>query len=231
MPLFRLSEDIIFPPARFAREDGLLCIGGDLSPGRLIAAYTQGIFPWFSKGDPLLWWSPDPRLLLFPKDIVISKSLKKTIKKNRFTITMDRTFKTVIQNCADLRIHQGEDTWIVDDMIQAYIELHRLGYAHSVEAWQGDTLTGGLYGISLGGAFFGESMFTKVSDGSKTALTALCRHMERFNFDFIDCQVKTDHLISMGAVSLSRERFLKLLKLSLKKKDHLGPWTFNGFES
>ena len=228
MPVFALSKDIIFPPADLARYDGLLCVGGDLAPSRLITAYTKGIFPWFSKGEPILWWSPDPRLVLYPDKINISRSLRKKIRKGVFHITMDMAFPAVIQSCADLRVEAEIDTWLVDGMIEAYIDLHRRGVAHSVEAWQGENLVGGLYGISLGRAFFGESMFSKVSDASKIALVALCRHLERHDFDFIDCQVTTDHLLSMGAQEISRELFLEELYTAIEKKGRYGRWQFDG---
>lgn len=228
MPVFALSDDTVFPPAHLARYDGLLCVGGDLDPSRLINAYTSGIFPWFSKGEPILWWSPDPRLVLYPENINISRSLAKKIRKGIFQITMDSAFPDVIHACATTRIEAGIDTWLVDGMIEAYIDLHRLGVAHSVEVWQDNVLVGGLYGISLGKGFFGESMFSKVSDASKTALVALCRHLMRHDFDFIDCQITTDHLLSMGAEEISREAFLEELHATLKKKGNYGVWQFDG---
>lgn len=227
MPLFRLSERLEFPPARLARVDGLLCMGGDLSQNRILLAYKNGIFPWFSSNEPILWWSPDPRLVLYPADIRISKSLRKKIKKNFFNVTMDIAFEDVIHACAELRIQNGEDTWLVDEMIQAYTDLHKKGYAHSVESWRDGKLAGGLYGISLGGCFFGESMFTRTSDASKTALAALCLYLDQLDFDLIDCQVTTGHMLSMGAVEITRESFLSQLRKSLAKKDMRGTWTFN----
>lgn len=224
-----LSNGIAFPPAQLARYDGLLCVGGDLSYLRIMNAYQNGIFPWFSAGEPILWWSPDPRLVLYPDHIKISKSLKKKIRKGIFTITMDTAFSKVIQECADSRIEAGIDTWLVDGMIEAYIELHHRGYAHSVEAWQGEELVGGLYGISLGRSFFGESMFSRVSDASKTALAALCTHVKALKFDLIDCQVTTPHLISMGAEEIPRNEFLKQIRASMEKESVKGRWCFNGF--
>lgn len=227
MPLFRLSDRIEFPPAWLARLDGLLCIGGDLRPERIIEAYRNGIFPWFSKDEPLLWWSPDPRLVLFPDEINISKSLRKKLRKQYFHVTMDQAFDRVIRGCADSRTSRGGDTWLVDEMIEAYSALHRQGYAHSVETWHGQDLAGGLYGLSLGKVFFGESMFARVTDASKVALASLCLHLESLGFDMVDCQVTTDHLLSMGAVEMPRYQFLSLLNDSLKYPDSKGPWSFD----
>ena len=230
MTVFSLSEKIEFPPAFLADFDGLLCVGGDLSCERILCAYRNGIFPWFSKDEPVLWWSPDPRLVLFPQDIKISKSLKKKIKKKYFKITMDQAFEEVIHACSYTRRENNQETWLVDEMIEAYTSLHKKGYAHSVEAWKDGKLAGGLYGISLGGAFFGESMFTLISDASKTALAALCFYLEKLKFDFIDCQVTTKHLISMGAVEISRIEFLCMLQSSLKRQDITGKWKFKEIE-
>lgn len=229
MPVFRLSERLEFPSPVFARKDGLLCVGGDLSLERLVLAYRSGIFPWYSKNDPLLWWSPDPRFVLYPGNIRISKSLGKTIRRGVFTVTMDQAFDRVINNCAGIRTTQGKETWIMEEMINAYVDLHKNGYAHSVEVWKDGELAGGLYGISLGGSFFGESMFSKVSDASKTALAALKDHLVELDFDLIDCQVKSDHLISMGAVEIPRSRFLKIIGQSLRRSDLRGKWRFKGF--
>ncbi|HKK90370.1 MAG TPA: leucyl/phenylalanyl-tRNA--protein transferase [Desulfobacteraceae bacterium] len=227
MPLFRLSHRNEFPPARLARVDGLLCIGGDLSQSRILLAYRNGIFPWYSSSEPILWWSPDPRLVLYPEKIRVSRSLKKKIRKHHFQITMDRNFDGVIRECADSRIEKREETWLGRKMIQAYTRLHKSGYAHSVEAWKDGTLAGGLYGISLGGCFFGESMFTRVSDASKTALCALACHLETLGFNLIDCQVTTDHMLSMGAEEIPRADFLSQIETSLARKTEKGPWEFN----
>ena len=224
MPLFRLSHQLEFPPAWLARSDGLLCIGGDLSCDRLLLAYQNGIFPWFSKNEPILWWSPDPRLVLFPSRIKISRSLGKKIKKNRFHITIDQAFEQIIQACARPRKHPDEGTWLVDEMMTAYIALYKKGYAHSVEAWHQDRLVGGLYGVSLGCSFFGESMFSLEPDASKVALVALARHLDAHGFDIIDCQVTTDHLSQMGAVEISRHRFLDILSRSIRRQPDSGIW-------
>lgn len=224
MPLFRLSKNLVFPPARFARNDGLLCIGGDLSPERLILAYEKGIFPWFSENDPLLWWSPDPRLVLFPDKIHISKSLNKTIKKNIFTIRLDTAFEQTIHACSSLRKKEDSGTWLVDEMVSAYILLHKKGYAHSIETWQDGKLVGGLYGISIGHSFFGESMFSLQKNASKIALVCLATHLKKHNFDLIDCQVTSDHLIHMGAIEISRQSFLEIIESSVQKKPIKNPW-------
>jgi leucyl/phenylalanyl-tRNA--protein transferase len=224
MPLFRLSERLDFPPAWLARSDGLLCIGGDLSAQRILLAYEKGIFPWFSENEPILWWSPDPRLVLFPENIKVSRSLKKTIKKNTFHLTMDHAFEETILSCAKPRRKEYAGTWLVEEMIEAYIQLHKLGYAHSIETWKDDRLVGGLYGICLGGIFFGESMFSFEDDASKTALTALARHLEQHRFDLIDCQVTTNHLLSMGATEISRNTYLDIIQRSIKRTDLRHVW-------
>lgn len=210
MPIFRLTDDLIFPHPSLSEEDGLLAIDGDLSAERLMLAYCNGIFPWFSEGEPILWWSPDPRFILYPKDIKISHSMKKLLKKNVYRISFDTCFKEVISNCANVRKESG--TWITDSMIEAYCKLHELGYAHSVEAWYEEKLVGGLYGISIGKCFFGESMFSTRSNASKAAFITLCRKLEEQGYIMIDCQVYTEHLESLGAISISREKFLQLLE-------------------
>lgn len=224
MPLFRLSERLDFPPAWLARSDGLLCIGGDLSAQRILLAYEKGIFPWFSENEPILWWSPDPRLVLFPENIKVSRSLKKTIKKNTFHLTMDHAFEETILSCSKPRRKEFAGTWLVEEMIEAYIQLHKLGYAHSIETWKDGRLVGGLYGICLGGIFFGESMFSFEDDASKTALTALARHLEQHRFDLIDCQVTTNHLLSMGATEISRNTYLDIIQRSIKRTDLRNVW-------
>lgn len=224
MPLFRLSRKIDFPPAWLARSDGLLCIGGDLSVERLILAYKNGIFPWFSNDEPILWWSPDPRLVLFPGGIHISRTLKKKIRKNQYQITVDKAFEQTIISCASPRNSGQDGTWLVEEMIDAYISLHHRGYAHSVETWNKGKLTGGLYGVCLGGSFFGESMFSFEPDTSKMALVALASLLNHHGFDLIDCQVTTSHLLSMGAKEISRTRFLKIIGDSVKRKDTSDVW-------
>lgn len=215
MPLFRLSERMEFPPAWLARSDGLLCIGGDLCAKRLVLAYRNGIFPWFSHSEPILWWSPDPRLVLFPSKIKVSKSLKKTIRKACFSIRINTAFEQTIAACSQPRQDKPQGTWLVDEMIDAYITLHKMGIAHSVEAWQGDRLAGGLYGVSLGKTFFGESMFSLVPNASKVALVALAQELDSRRFHMIDCQVTSGHLLRMGAQEITRDLFLDILDHSV----------------
>ena len=215
-----LLDDIhkaIFPDVKLAltEPDGLLAVGGDLSVERLTAAYQQGIFPWYSEGQPILWWSPDPRMVLEPKDIKVSRSLSKTIRKQEFKITFDQSFREVITACSESRLEKGriqDETWILDEMIEAYVQLHEQGYAHSVECWQNGKLVGGLYGLAIGKVFFGESMFSRVSDASKIAFVSLAKQLEKWGFKLIDCQVYTSHLESLGASMISRQQFISLLK-------------------
>ena len=227
MTVFLLSERIAFPPPTLAEKDGLLAVGGDLRQSRLLLAYRLGIFPWFSEGDPILWWSPDPRLVLYPKDIKISKSLTKVIRKGLFRISMDTAFEKVILECAKVHQKQDEGTWINDQMIEAYCRLHESRYAHSVEAWLGRELAGGLYGVSLGKCFFGESMFTQVSNASKVSLAALSTYLITKEFDFIDCQVTTDHLNRLGAIEVPRKSFLRQLRGALDAPTLRGKWDYH----
>ncbi len=215
MPVFRLTKDMIFPPPELSEDDGLLAVGGDLSVKRLVLAYSMGIFPWYSDGHPILWWSPDPRLILFPEELKISRSLRQTIRKDKFSVTFDKAFEEVIGNCAEIRRREDEGTWIVDDMIKAYIRLYKAGYARSVEAWNGDKLAGGLYGVILGKAFFGESMFARESDASKVAFVKLVEKLSAEGFQLIDCQVTTAHLKRFGAREISRSEFLEKLKKAI----------------
>ena len=228
MPVFLLTDAMEFPPPHLAARDGLLAVGGDLSVKRLIFAYRMGIFPWFSEGDPILWWSPDPRLVLYPNEIKISKTLKKIIKKKTFNVTMDLAFKEVINQCAQARLQNNQGTWLVKDMIDAYCKLHRSGFAHSVEVWQQGELAGGLYGVSLGKCFFGESMFTRVSNASNVGLVKLSNYLNELSFELIDCQVTTEHLIRFGAREIPRPLFLDQLKVSLGAPTHRGKWEFKG---
>jgi len=224
MPVYLLPEAVVFPSPHLAREDGLLAVGGDLSADRLLEGYRQGIFPWYQDGEPILWWSPDPRLLLYPEKLHIPRSLGKSIRKAVFHITFDTAFESVIAGCAETRTRNREGTWIVADMIQAYSRLHEAGYAHSVEAWKEGELAGGLYGVSLGGAFFGESMFSRVSNASKVALVTLIQRITRWGFDFVDCQISTAHLLQFGACEVPRYRFLQELNVSLYKNTRKGLW-------
>lgn len=207
-----LDNDAPFPPLDSALREpnGLLAAGGDLSPQRLIEAYSRGIFPWFNPGDPILWWSPDPRMVLFPDELKISRSLRKTLKKHPCEIRFDTAFRQVMEACAAPRDgHSG--TWITPAMIAAYTELHRQGHAHSVETWMDDKLVGGLYGISLGRMFYGESMFSLATDASKIAFVHLVRQLERWGYGMIDCQMKTAHLASLGAREIPRAEFSQKL--------------------
>jgi leucyl/phenylalanyl-tRNA--protein transferase len=227
MPVYLLSDDVIFPSPHLASEDGLLAVGGDLSQKRLLLAYSMGIFPWYSEAEPILWWSPDPRLILYPQELRISKSLKKTIKKGLFRVTADQAFEQVIAECAKTRRENKEGTWIGENMIEAYCKLHESGFAHSVEAWREERLAGGLYGVSLGRCFFGESMFTRIANASKVAFVALVKHLKLSSIDIIDCQVTTRHLISFGAREIPRPLFLGQLKKSLTFPTLKGKWSLN----
>ena len=216
MPVFRLTEDLLFPPPALAKEDGLLAVGGDLSKDRILLAYSMGIFPWYSDDSPILWWSPDPRLVLTPEGLKVSRSLSQVIKKGVFSVTMDTAFDRVIRNCAEISRKGQHGTWITEEMIGAYIRLHCAGYAHSVESWDSGELVGGLYGIALGKAFFGESMFAIKSNASKVAFVTLVEYLKKLNFSLIDCQVTTEHLKSLGAKEVERKKFLQMLKEALK---------------
>jgi leucyl/phenylalanyl-tRNA--protein transferase len=225
MSIYWLPDEIWFPPVEEADEDGVLAAGGDLSPERLLAAYSRGIFPWYSELNPILWWSPDPRFVLFPEQAYVSKTMRQILKRGIFEVTFDRDFESVIENCRGPRKRE-QGTWINDEMKQAYIELHRMGYAHSVEAWRGGRLAGGLYGISLGRCFFGESMFTKESNASKAAFLTLASRLEQLGFDIIDCQVYTDHLDSLGAEMISRHDFIRIIKASQTEESITGSWSW-----
>lgn len=223
-PVLEVNETFRFPSPEGADAEGLLALGGNLSPGMLLSAYSQGIFPWFSEGDPLYWWSPDPRCVLYPKNIHISRSMHRVLNSRRFTFTMDRDFSGVIRGCAEAPRPGQDGTWITADMIDAYILLHERGYAHSIEVWQEGRLAGGLYGISLGGMFFGESMFSRVTNASKAAFITLAGVLEAEGFDCLDCQMPTPHLESLGAQPLSRADYLHLLRRSLEGDTKTGPW-------
>lgn len=222
------NPDIDFPDVELAllQPDGLLAIGGDLSLPRLLNAYRRGIFPWYGPGQPILWWSPDPRLVLLPERLHISRSLAKTLKQGKFQVTLDRDFERVITACASPRAHEN-GTWIMPEMKAAYLELHREGYAHSVECWQEGQLAGGLYGVSLGRMFFGESMFAYVSDASKVALVKLAQQLQRWGFELIDCQVHTRHLVSLGASAISRQEFCSILQAACALPAEPLPWVLD----
>jgi leucyl/phenylalanyl-tRNA--protein transferase len=224
MPIFRLVDEPIFPPPDYADPSGLLAVGGDLSKERLLEAYRLGIFPWYSDDQPILWWSPDPRLVLDLKDFKISRSLSKTLKKGVFQVTFDHAFEEVIQACAVVPRAAQNGTWITEEMQEAYINLHGLGYAHSVESWFGGKLAGGLYGVSLGKAFFGESMFHLKTDASKVALATLVEKLKSWDFHFIDSQMTTEHMVRLGAKELPRRIFLKRLQSALRHPTRRGRW-------
>lgn len=221
------SIDLRFPPVELASPEGLLAVGGDLRAERLLEAYRRGIFPWFNPGQPILWWSPDPRAVLFPPKLRISRSLGKTLRQKKFVITLDQAFRNVISSCAQprsARIRHG--TWITPEMIEAYCVLHERGVAHSVESWRDGKLVGGLYGIALGGAFFGESMFTRTTDASKVAFVHIVRQLEQWGFSLIDCQQPSGHLFSLGAEEIRRRDFMDHLERALRQPDRPGRWRF-----
>ncbi|MBU0729405.1 MAG: leucyl/phenylalanyl-tRNA--protein transferase [Proteobacteria bacterium] len=226
MPVFQLTDSPFFPPPHLAREDGLIAVGGDLSPERILVAYQMGIFPWYSQGEPILWWAPDPRLVLFPDELRISKRLARTIRKKPFRITMDSAFRQVIESCAKFPRPGQEEagTWIVEEMIEAYCTLHDLGFAHSVECWDGDELVGGLYGLAIGAIYYGESMFSKASDASKIGMAFLVEKLAGWGFEMIDCQIATDHLKRMGAREIPADDFYDRLNIALSKPTRQGKW-------
>ncbi|MCB2292324.1 leucyl/phenylalanyl-tRNA--protein transferase [Clostridium algoriphilum] len=213
MTIYRLSNDLVFPHPSLSDDDGLLAIEGDLSVQRLLLAYSNGIFPWYSDDEPILWWSPDPRFIVYPNNIRTSHSMRKLLKKNTYKITFDTCFRDVISNCSNVRKETG--TWITNDMIEAYCKLHELGFAHSVETWHQNKLVGGLYGVSLGKCFFGESMFSTMDNASKAAFISLGKVLVEKEFSIIDCQVHTDHLESLGAVYMPREKFLEIVETGI----------------
>ncbi len=224
MPIFRLSRQPVFPDPKLAEPDGLLAVGGDLSVERLLAAYAAGVFPWYSERLPVLWWSPDPRLVLFPKELHVSRSLRRTLRSGRFHVRADTAFERIIRRCAG-QARPGQDgTWITPEMIEAYLRLHRRGFAHSFETWEGDALAGGLYGVSLGAAFFGESMFADRSDASKAAFVRSVEWLAAREFQLVDCQVKTAHLQRFGAREITRREFLDRLRQALRRPTLRGKW-------
>jgi len=219
------GEDLRFPPVEQASPEGLLALGGDLRPERLLEAYRHGIFPWYDDDQPILWWSPDPRTVLFPDKLHISRSLKRSLRPGLFRVTLDTCFRDVMQHCAGPRTQYPEGgTWITAEMLEAYGRLHELGYAHSVETWQKGALVGGLYGVALGGAFFAESMFTRVPDASKVALVSLVRQLRAWGFRIIDCQQASPHVMRFGAEEIPRRRFLDHLGAALTLPNRRGRW-------
>ena len=222
------GQDLHFPPVEQASPDGLLAVGGDLRPERLLEAYRHGIFPWYNEDQPILWWSPDPRTVLFPNKLHISRSLKRSLRPGLFSVTLDTCFRDVIQQCAGPRPQYPDGgTWITAEMLEAYRRLHEQGYAHSVETWQEGKLVGGLYGVAIGGAFFAESMFTHVSDASKVALVSLLRQLQTWGFRLMDCQQSSSHVMRFGAEEIPRRDFLNHLTAALKLPDRQGHWQFD----
>jgi len=211
MPIYKLIDELIFPPVSEA-EDGIVAIGGDLSPERLMLAYQSGIFPWYSEGDPIVWWSPDPRCVLLPEKLHISRSMQRILSKKIFEITYNQDFHGVIENCKRILRKGQEGTWITEEMKEAYIRLHELGHAHSIEVWKDKELVGGMYGIYLGTVFCGESMFSKESNASKAALISFMRRFQEKGGRLLDCQVHNDHLASLGAEEISREEFMLFIE-------------------
>ncbi|MFV8357596.1 leucyl/phenylalanyl-tRNA--protein transferase [Flavobacterium sp. XS1P32] len=209
--MYYLSPALFFPPVSEANKDGILAIGGDLTPERLQLAYKSGIFPWFEDGEPIIWWSPNPRMVLFLDELIVSKSMRNILNRNIFKITFNQNFRDVISNCQNIKREGQNGTWITNDMIEAYCELHQLGIAKSIEVWQNDILVGGLYGIELGHVFCGESMFSKVSNASKVAFIALVNHLKKENYKLLDCQVYNPHLESLGCREINRIDFMEIL--------------------
>ena len=225
MPVYVLGDDLVFPPVDGA-EDGLVAVGGDLSSERLVLAYSSGLFPWYEQGQPILWHSPDPRYVITHDSFHVPRRLARSIRSNPYRITLDSAFERVIDACARIERPGQDGTWITVDMREAYVRLQAEGLAHSVEAWQGEELVGGLYGVSLGAAFFGESMFATAPDASKIAFVRLVRQFEAWGIELIDCQVQTDHLETFGALAWSRPRYLRALAAALERPTKQGKWRF-----
>lgn len=210
--MYYVFKDLFFPPVSEADEEGILAIGGDLNPERLKLAYKSGVFPWFNEGEPVLWWSPDPRMVLFPDELIVSKSMRNVLNRKQFKVTFNQNFKEVISNCQNIKREGQNGTWISNEMIDAYCQLHKEGIAKSVEVWQDEVLVGGLYGIDLGHVFCGESMFSKVSNASKTGFIALINYLKENDYKLLDCQVYNPHLESLGCREIDREEFMDILE-------------------
>ena len=229
MPVYRLTDQYVFPDPNDADDSGLLAVGGDLHPKRVLLAYTQGIFPWLHGDEwPMLWFSPDSRMVLLPSDFHVSRSLRKSCNKELYDIRFDTAFEQVMRACSEVYRPHQEGTWVTPEMVEAYCRLHELGFAHSIEAWADGELVGGLYGISLGGVFFGESMFARRSDTSKVAFVHLVQQLQTWAFQLIDCQVYTDHLERFGAKEWPRARFLSTLDRALQMPTRRGHWQYEG---
>jgi len=227
VPVYRLSAELMFPPAEAAEPSGLLAVGGDLAPERILLGYTQGIFPWPLVEEPLLWFSPDPRMVLEPDSLHVSRNLHKRLRRRDFEVRLDSAFERVVRACAEVPRRGEAGTWITPSMQRAYRRLHELGFAHSAETWRAGELVGGLYGVALGGCFFGESMFALESDASKVAFAELVRQLAAWKFTLVDCQVHTEHLERFGALEWPRTRFLTALERALKRPTLRGPWRFD----
>ena len=227
MPVFRLTRELVFPRPALARPDGLLAVGGDLSPQRLILAYSNGIFPWYSGGDPIMWWSPPVRPVLAPRDVHVPRSLAKLLHRAPFELRLDTAFAQVIDSCALVPRPEDPGTWITDAMRAAYKNLHELGFAHSAEAWQNGELVGGLYGVALGEVFFGESMFARQPDASKAAFVTLCAQLDRWGFQLIDSQVSNTHTARFGTVEIPRAQFIERVEELIKQPGRHGKWTLD----
>jgi leucyl/phenylalanyl-tRNA--protein transferase len=225
--IFRLDHRLLFPPPEMAEPSGLLAVGGDLHPDRLVLAYATGIFPWYSEGQPLLWHSPDPRTVLEASDLQVGRSLAKTLRRRTYEVKLDTCFRRVIEACAHAKRPDQDGTWITRDMIDAYVALHERGLAHSAEAWKDGELQGGLYGVSLGAAFFGESMFANAPDASKVAFVTLTRQLARWGIEIVDCQVHTEHLERFGAIPWPRKRYLAAITEALEKPTRQGAWVLD----
>ena len=224
MPVYRLTKEILFPNPERAEPDGLLAIGGDLSIERLLLAYRWGIFPWYEEETPILWWSPPRRCVMDPDGFHISRSLQRVLRQHRFSVTFDRAFPAVIRGCAETRLARGKGTWITEEMIDAYCALHDAGFAHSAEAWHEEQLAGGIYGVSLGSAFFGESMFARVTNASKVAFATLAHRLAEWEFTLIDCQITNPHLQRLGSYEISQHEFLQRLAHALQSPTRRGKW-------
>jgi leucyl/phenylalanyl-tRNA--protein transferase len=224
MPVFRLRPNLPFPPPEMAEPEGLLAVGGDLSLRRLLAAYRAGIFPWYEEGSPILWWSPDPRFVLLPADFHVPDSLRRIVRTGRFRVTFDAEFHRVMESCGATPRRHETGTWITPEMVRAYVALHEAGHAHSVEVWLGDELAGGLYGVSVGACFCGESMFTRVSNASKVGFVTLVERLKRQGCALIDCQMETDHLRRFGAVAIPRAEYLRRLDEAAHRGERPGKW-------
>ena len=226
IPWLRTTDPFPSPRRALRKPNGLLAAGADLAVPRLLDAYRHGIFPWYSPGEPVLWWSPDPRMVLVPARIGVSRSLRKRIKRREYEVRTDTAFEAVMRACAKPRPDQ-QGTWISEEMIEAYVALHKAGYAHSVETWGSDALVGGLYGVAIGRVFFGESMFARRTDASKVALARLARQLERWSFGLIDCQMSTPHLASLGAQEIARADFMRAVEELVNYPSHTGTWRFD----